>query len=81
MYGTTYGMKKTTIYLPDDLKERVEAVAKNEGKSEANLIREAIATAVNEYDTPEPRLPLTKKGLGDPTIAERIDDLLENFGR
>lgn len=76
-----YGMKKTTIYLPDDLKERVETVAKDQGLSEANLIREAIATAVNAYDTPEPRLPLTPKGLGDPTIAERAEDLLENFGR
>jgi hypothetical protein len=28
-------------------------------------------------DTPEPRLPLTVNGLGDPTIAERVDDLLE----
>ena len=76
-----YGMKKTTIYLPDDLKDRVETVAKEQGLSEANLIREAIATAVNAYDTPEPRLPLTPKGLGDPTIAERAEDLLENFGR
>ena len=31
----TYGlMKNTTIYLPDEMKERIEKVAKIEGKSE-----------------------------------------------
>jgi Arc/MetJ-type ribon-helix-helix transcriptional regulator len=74
-------MKKTTIYLPDDLKERVEKVAKIEGKSEADVIRDAISNAVGLADAPQPRLPLTKKGLGDPTLAERIDELMESFGR
>jgi Ribbon-helix-helix protein, copG family len=73
-------MKKTTIYLPDELKERVEKVAKIERKSEADVIRAAIASAVGVLDTPEPRLPLFKS-LGDPTLAERVDELLENFGR
>ncbi len=74
-------MKKTTIYLPDELKARVEKVAKSAGKSEADVIRDAVASAVGLLDAPEPRLPLTKKRLGDPSIAERVDELLENFGR
>lgn len=74
-------MKKTTLYLPDELKQRLEKVARGEQRSEAEVIRDAIADAVGGLDTPVPRLPLTGKGLGDPTIAERVDELLETFGR
>lgn len=77
----TYGMRKTTIYLPDDLKTRLEKVARDKGQTEASMIRDAIATATYETDVPLPRLPLTRRGLGDPTIAENVDELLERFGR
>ena len=30
-----YGMTKTTVYLPDELKEDLERLAKSEGRSEA----------------------------------------------
>lgn len=73
-------MKKTTLYLPDDLKDKVERVAIREGKSEASVIRDAIEAAVT-YAAPEPRIPLIATGLGDPSIAERVDELLEDFGR
>ena len=75
-----YGMKKTTLYLPDDLKDKIERLASREGKSEASVIRDAIAAAVTSA-APEPRIPLMAKGLGDSTIAERVDELLEDFGR
>ena len=74
-------MKKTTLYLPDDLKQKIEAVARREHKSEADVIRDAIAAAVNGKSAPIPRIPLTTKGLSDPTIAERVDELLDGFGR
>lgn len=74
-------MKKTTIYLPDELKARVEAAARTERRSEADIIRDAITAAVGLKSVPDPHVPLTRKGLGDPTIAERIDDLLHEFGR
>jgi hypothetical protein len=74
-------MRKTTIYLPDDLKAQVESVARREGRPEAEVIRDAIAAAVQGRSAPLPRVPLTKKGLGDPTIAERVDELLDGFGR
>ena len=34
-----YGMKRTTIYLPDDLKEALERTAAAEGRSEAEVVR------------------------------------------
>ncbi|MEA2413434.1 MAG: Ribbon-helix-helix domain [Thermoanaerobaculia bacterium] len=74
-------MRKTTIYLPDELKKRIEKVARSTGKAEAEVIRDAIDTATLAAGAPIPRLPLMEGGLGDPTIAENVDALLESFGR
>jgi predicted transcriptional regulator len=74
-------MKKTTIYLPDTLKIRIEEVARSTGKPEAEVIRDAIFTATFEATAPTPRIPLMSRGLGDPTIAENVDAHLERFGR
>lgn len=75
-------MKKTTIYLPDELKQKVEAMARDAKKSEADIIRDAINTAYEYKRTyPKPRLPLVPGlKLGDPKIAESVDDLLDGFG-
>ena len=74
-------MKKTTLYLPDDLKKKIEQVAKEEGRSEADVIRDAISSAVEAKPIyPAPRVPLPGMKLGDPNIAERAGDLLEGFG-
>jgi len=84
MYGRMYGMKprkKTTIYLPDELKHHLERVARHENRPEADIIREALQTAMAERDYPEPRIPLVSYGLGAPDIAERADELLNGFGR
>jgi hypothetical protein len=75
-----YGMKKTTLYLPDELKQRVESVAETEGRSEADVIRDAIASAVAVQRIPAPRVPLPGMKLGDPTIAQRAGDLMDGFG-
>ncbi len=37
-----YGMKRTTVYLPEELKARLEAEASKRGVSEAEIIREAV---------------------------------------
>jgi len=34
-----------------------------------------------ETSTPAPRIPLVPYGLGAPDIAERAEDLLDDFGR
>ena len=80
-YGKMYGMRKTTVYLPDDVKESLERMATEEDRSEAEIIREAIRTAVLNRMRPRPRVPLTARGLGDPKAAERVDSLLEGFGQ
>jgi ribbon-helix-helix CopG family protein len=78
----TYGMQKTTIYLPDDLKQRLEKIARATGRPEAALIRDAIRSATQDAAAPRPRVPLMNRGLGNATIAENVDALLdEKFGR
>lgn len=79
-YGTVYGMKKTTLYLPDELKERIEDVARAEGRSEADVIRDAIAVAVRVREVPRPRIPFRGMSLGDSTVAEPAGELLDGFG-
>ncbi|REJ83126.1 MAG: ribbon-helix-helix protein, CopG family [Acidobacteria bacterium] len=74
-------MKKTTLYLPDDLKAALERLAAERGSSEATIVREALQRLLAERQRPRPRVPLTGRGLGDASIAERTDELLAGFGQ
>lgn len=71
-------MIKTTIYLPEPLKRQLERLAKRVGRSEAQLIRDAVERAVQERGAPRPRLPLFASN--DPHLAERVDEALAGFG-
>ncbi len=66
-------VRKTTVYLTDELKNGVEREAQRRGCSEAEVIRAAIAQAVRHAP---PRAAILD---GEP-IAERVDELLEGFG-
>lgn len=65
--------RKTTIYLPDDLKAAVERAARRQGKSEAEVIRQAVAAAVQ---TPRP----TSGILDAEPFATQVDELLAGLG-
>ena len=74
-------MTKTSVYLPEELKHGLTLVARRRGRSEAELIREAIARLVAEegQDRPRPKAGLFTSG--DPHLAERVDEVLaEGFG-
>jgi hypothetical protein len=74
-------MKRTTIYLPDALKQRVEWLARERNVSEAELIRSAIDTFTRSGARPTPTLPLFAS-LGAADLSERVDELLaDGFGR
>ena len=75
-YVTMYGMKRTTVYFPEDLKGRLEAEAKRRGVTEAELIRVAVDKEVRR---PRPRGGILTGGLGGLT-SENIDECLEGFG-
>jgi hypothetical protein len=48
-------MKKTTVYIPDELAETMRSAARRTGTSEASLIREAIAAYVAAIERPRPK--------------------------
>ena len=73
-------MKKTTIYLPSELKKAIARMARETRLSEAELIRQAIGDKVVRAARPRPRVPLCDRGLGDPNAARKVDDHLEGFG-
>jgi predicted transcriptional regulator len=67
-------MQKTTVYLPDDLKAALTREAGQRGVAEAQVIREAIAAAVQR---PRPRAGLFES---EEPFANRADELLAGFG-
>lgn len=78
LYGTVYAMKRTTIYLTDDLQAQLEQASRLSGRSKAELIRQGVHEVVASI-RPRPRVPLFFPGHGG--LAERVDELLEGFGQ
>jgi hypothetical protein len=73
-----YGMEKTTIYVPKDLKRAMGRLAAERGVTEAEIVREALRTLTARAAPPRPRLPLFKSG--KPDLAEQLDRALVGFG-
>jgi Arc/MetJ-type ribon-helix-helix transcriptional regulator len=72
-------MKKTTVYLPPQLKTALRRLARRRKCSEAEILREAVARLTEESEAPAPRLPLFRSS--GPSIAEGIDRVLaDGFG-
>jgi len=71
-------VNKTTVYLPDDLKQALTRIAAASGRSEADLIREAITTMARAWERPRPRGGLFASG--DPSLAEHAEEALAGFG-
>lgn len=83
--AATYGMRRTTISLPEDLKAALERTAAAQGLSEAGVVRSALLAATSEQAHPS-RVPLFDSGHS--TFAEHVDDELagravefENFAK
>ena len=71
-------MRKTTVYLPDELKESLRRLSAGSGRSEAELIREAIAALARTAGRPRPRGRLFASG--DSSLAEHAEAALAGFG-
>ncbi len=82
MYGIMYGMKKTTVYLPDELKTGLGRAAAEAHMSEAELIREAVRALIEARRPSTPTVPLFDSG--DSTLASRVaerpEEELAGFG-
>jgi Ribbon-helix-helix protein, copG family len=71
-------MRKTTVYLPNDLKAELERTAEETGYSEAELIRMGVRLAVAQRIPPPPTIPIFVSD--DPHFAEHVDEHLAGFG-
>jgi hypothetical protein len=65
---------KTTLYLPEALKRRIEDEARRKDLSEAEVIRRVLDAGL---DRPRPRAGIIS---GGEPIAHRVDELLRGFG-
>jgi hypothetical protein len=72
-----YGVKRTTVYLPDGLKTRLEAEAARRGVTEAEIIRIAVD---KELLRRAPRGGFITDDPGDLT-SEHLDQFMEGFGQ
>ena len=68
-------MVKTTVYLPGDLKQRLEQAAQLSGQSEATIIRSALEGWLDSL-LPRPAPHWATMDFGDPELAANIDKAL-----
>lgn len=75
-------MHKTSVYLTDDDQERLEYLARREGKSQAEILREALRQYENHPRDRRPWPSLDGSGEGDGRSVADIpeDELLRGFG-
>lgn len=81
IYGIIYGVRRTTIYLTDEQKLALEAIAAGASRTEADLIREGV-DHVLETKRIAARKPGALFALDDPVLDNpaRVDEALEGFG-
>jgi len=72
-------MVKTSVYLPDELKERLAQAAEISGESEATIIRSALEQWLASMLRPRSTM-IGILDFGDPDYAQNADDHLEGFG-
>jgi predicted transcriptional regulator len=75
------GATKTTVYLDAEDYRRLKALARAQGRSTAELVREAVSLYARAQHPP--RRPTSigagRSGRGD--VAERAEELLRGMGR
>ena len=69
--GSPYGHGKTTIYLPSGLQERLRGAARREGRSRAQIVREAIEERLDRDSRDGPSI----FGMFDELPAVTSDDV------
>lgn len=77
MYVTMYGMKRTTLYFPDDLKADLEAEAARRGTTEAEIVRQAVD---RELRRRAPRGGFITGGPDDGVSGANLHEHMGGFG-
>ncbi|HZN18408.1 MAG TPA: CopG family transcriptional regulator [Micromonosporaceae bacterium] len=75
-------MVRTTIYLPESLKERIEAYAARHASTEAAVIRQAVERLLaDERDNSWlPDLAGIARSTERGSVADRVDEVLAETG-
>ena len=73
-------MKRTTVYLDDHTVERLQRLSEASGKTQAAVIREAIAIYSTSRGSRRPPRSVGMGASGDGDVSERAEDLLQGFG-
>jgi hypothetical protein len=76
-----YGVKRTTIYLSEEQKRALEAIAQRTSRTEADLIRQGVDQVI-EINRLRRRKPQALFALDDPILDDpnRAGEALEGFG-
>lgn len=74
-------MVRTTVYLPENTKQRLTEAARRQGQSEAEFIRSAIEQRVRDV-LPRKRGRWGTIRFDEADLARKVDDVLaEGFGQ
>jgi hypothetical protein len=73
-------LKRTTVYLQDEDLRELKATASRKGISVAELIRDGVHLAIARNRVWNEPISAPVFDSGDPTFAERSDDLLKDTG-
>jgi hypothetical protein len=75
-------MVKTSVYLPEELKERLAEASRASGESEATIIRSALEQWLAGLARPPSSPHWGTIAFADPRLADKVHEILgEGFGR
>ena len=82
-------MPALPISLPSEIQVALSEVARAEHRSEREVLLDALRAYLTRSGSrspvsapaPRPTVPLLESGFGDPTAAERVEELLAGMGR
>ena len=80
IYGTLYGVTKTTVYIGSDIVLALRQMAETQGRSQAELIREALETYTRKVK--RPKIPgVGEFDSGHADTSDRAEDLLNRAAK
>jgi predicted transcriptional regulator len=74
-------MKRTTVYLDDHTIERLQRLSEATGKTQAAVIREAVAVYSSTRGSRRSPRSVGMGASGRDDTSERAEELLEGFGQ
>jgi|SRR5271165_2855782 len=74
-YVVPYNMVKTTVYLPNDLAVTLRQMAISQGRTQAELIRDALETYAKTNSKPVSS-GFGKYSSGETDVSERAEEIL-----